>query len=340
MHIALDQELQVLNANKEFVIKPEEKDYFINSTLSYMINRKTPSSTEGNNYQEFVIDVEELNELDAETDYIPLRIIPGKNRGEITLPSNLLRYVDLVPLVYCGNSNTKVVDWVYATIPFKKDSVSLYDNFKITIDGNEVFNIGNYEAFKNGIKHIYQQYEVLNLIKTELESQGYDVYWETFGANYKANSFFIQGENITTDTNVVFQYKSFNDSATITKIPVSQYDIASTDSSLIESESRLIDREHLSNILKSSMSGTFPESVVVSRFKGLKRIDYSEKFIVPYVKVSYIRIPSIVSVSLNRHCDLSNDTAQKLIAFTAQRIKAVIDGGNYEKVLNENLLIQ
>ena len=329
LHLGVNLELDRIGAKFEQDVPAQQIDYFLNSVMLHMLEDALDVTP--NKRKQFQSNTFQLSELDGLIEHEDLSLhfssLQSKE-GLLDKPSLFFSYIDSTPYIKCVEAPKVSNPVSIAVIPFNLNDVNLWEEFKIQIGNKVVYSFN--DTFKNGLSDKLEAYQVVDSIIRELLGL---VYWEKFGGKQYNNSFIF-----LTDEIVTFTYKDSALNVEASPQLITRYDYGAI-TGVAATDSRLTKEESKNYQLKSNFDTSFPDSVLTTISNDLVRYYEGKKFIVSRVILTYYRKPKMISLSLGSGCELSDSFCNKLVAKTAQKIKAVINSEDYEKLLNENLIL-
>ena len=347
LHIGLEQGLQ---KHTSFVFDDyfsEEIDFVFDKITKRFIDDKfrKDNQSEGHEIQQGDYDdVQFLIEKDVE---LPAFLDTVDNKVYTVLPSN---YMNLVNDRVRINDDCKVADLTasetyekeFTTILKLTDSTKVsapfYDSVIITLNGVAVFTIADFNI-SAGLPSINHKFLIKNVILDELRqnlpTNVTGVYWENYRGTYTPDSFIFVSDitfaginSITIDSTTV--------NATTTQIAGLT---VSTLTPTKQVPNRLNKSGSLHEVLQNNVYfKTHPRSPISDLAKDKLFVYYNKRFIPTSIIIDYIRIPRRISLALNRTCELSESTHERIVDLAVEYIKNTIEQPSYDTKLKDNLL--
>lgn len=349
MHIGLDLQLQKMNSSAYGNIRPEEKDWLLNeSVLRFIKQRISPKSNlKREGFQDTIKRYDDLEEIITD---VPISLYKNDDDSLYgTLPYNYFHLVkSKSKIAYDCNGLTNTsnvnVDQRIAIVPFKDAPETLYSEFKIELHSGGVYydliNIEDYPSYEDGLATVDAKFILINLVLEEWNKIGggaFFVVWETYDNMYYKDSFIFvhpstthTGIRITTDT--VDEYPTF--------VSNTQVKYNYTITNIINGADRLIRNNEIDGLLDHPFGTTIPTSPLTILKDGRIILYHQKKFISNSSVLTIIRKPRKIDINLNQSCELNPNVHEEIVDMTVQRIKAILDSGNYKNIINENLLTE
>lgn len=332
MHIGIDQFLQKVNSNYIDSFSDEEKDYH----LSIEQERFIKTRISGNNiqrlgYQYTQKRYDDLQELI--TTFESNAFIKDTNTQYINLPPNYMALDSdrsLVDDLCNGNfaALTPLNQTVYYSFIAVEDDVDLYSVFSIAINGITVFDITDYPGLT--FFNSSDKFMLISLIRTELNRLGYTVYYENWNGFYYPNQLFFVNET-TNFNSVKFTYNSFFNLKSTTSVVLQRYLGIGK-----EVPNRLTKTSDLYEILRTNFGKSTAYSPVSSLEKTQLLVHHRQNFICTKIRLSYIRKPQPIILSLSQNCELSESVHEEIVELCAKRLAGLLEARNYNVMANEN----
>lgn len=385
LHIGVDLALQNLNSNRKQVVKPEEKDWFLNTTLLQVINNHIdPNSAlpeRGSDSGQRVVDY--LNVLKVHYKVKPV-IFYDEVKGLFTtpLPADYYRKsrisatahlnikeTDDNPKIDKGDDGNRLLKSVISFNDLAVDQsngganvpiAEYISKSKITVTSGTngegvIFNADdksetNVTEARYNFDNIVSLGSKFMMIATILEAcNAYNwvsVYWESFKGEYHSNSFIFvidpeahlqsTGQVITEINAVKYEINSTVYSKALKYVAgsiITGSGGKSVSCRIVESEEfkDMNDNEFLGSSYLKLNSIIENGEIVIAGSKDLKIID---------VDMTYYRRPRLINYKTGQNCEIpADDFKVQLVNLTAQKINAFLEEGNYQKMLNENMLL-
>lgn len=338
MHIGVNLLLEKVNSNFIDSIEPEELDWALNEeVLRFIKQRINPKSNDKQQgFQDNQKRFEDLKPL-----IVPVTLPSYTNDSNTVfshLPADYLIRINDRSTVkdLCGESFSTVGTTninKYVSCITIKDDTGLFAYFKIVINGTTVFDITNYPSISTGLPSIESKFELFLIVKKALTDLGFDC---KYGKYYDVDC--GQGITIVSDTPLVitveYSLTDINLMSSITQVLNKLNQVSAT----FEISNRFVSTEIFYKLLASSFGTTISYSPL-STMEGNKIIvAHNQKFIPTTIKLSYLRKPRKISLSLNQDCDLDDWIQSEIVDNTAKRLAGLLESNGYKNIINENLL--
>lgn len=339
VHIGVDLILQKINSNRVDSFEDQEIDWMFNEEVLRFVKQRINASSndKGQGFQYNKKRFEDLKQLISPPVTLPA-YVRDDNSVFSYLPYNYLILAndrtttkDLCSGSFSSTSTTTVTkDIVCFTI---KDDSSLYSTFKIRINGVTVFDITTIPSISSGLASIESKFELFAILEQNLTGLGYDCKYGTYYETYCG-----QGIVIVADSSISVEVEyTPSDIITFTSSSKSFTKISAI-SGTKEVPNRFTDTEKLYDLLASSF-GTTIASSPLSTMEGDKLIVFhNKKFIPTSIKITYLKKPRKINLSLNQDCDLDDWIQREIIDNTAKRLAGLVESNTYRNIINENLL--
>jgi len=346
-HIGIEQGLQKHNSFVFDDYFPEEIDFVLDKVTKRFIDDKfrKDKGSEGHEIQQGDYDdVQFMIEKDIE---LPAFLDTINNAVYTILPSN---YLNLISDRARINDNCKIINFTasesyekeYTTIlelaDSAKGSAPFYDVVTITLNGNEIFTIENF-TISSGLPSVNHKFLIKNIILDELRQNLpgniTGVYWENYRGKYTPDSFIFVSDIDFTGTNAIDIDGTIVNATTeqVTGLTVSVLDPTK------QVPNRLNKSGSLHKVLNNNVYfKTHVRSPVSDLAKDKLFVYYNKRFIPTSIIIDYIRIPRKISLALNRTCELSESTHERIVDLAVEYIKNTIEQRSYESKLKDNLL--
>lgn len=346
MHIGVNQWLQKINAKETDSFKPHEIDWALNEEqLRYIKQRtSTNSNSKKQGFQSTQKRYDDIEEL------ITSSILPAFYKDSDTvfsfLPYNYFRLLNDRSLVkdLC-NLPLTTIPTVNQTrkicvVPFPdatETSSPYYTALQLVRqdDASVLFDVNNYITTATGLNSKEEKFYIINLALEQMNRispNTIEVRWETFDDKYYPNSFVFVVKDSPLFTGVIL-----NPVGTIYTASISTY-LMYNPNPTKEVPNRLTKTDDLYVLLNSTFATTMAHSPISSLARGKINIHHRQKFILPFVKIDFIRKPRKIDLFLNQSCELNPNIHEELVEATARRLSGITKGENYQQIINENLI--
>jgi hypothetical protein len=227
-------------------------------------------------------------------------------------------------------------------LPFRnstKNASPYYDEVVIRLNGNVVFTISDF-SISAGLPSVEHKFLIKNIIIDELRANLPNnvtgVYWENYRGKFYPDSFiFVTNSNFNQGVNsiTVDGVSVSNPSNQVQGLQLYNYNYTN------EVPNRLIKSENLHELLNNNsfFKPNF-RSPISSLTKDRLTAYFSKRCIGVSLVIDYIRIPRRISLSLNRTCELSESTHERIIDLAVEYIKNTIEQPSYDLKVKDNIL--
>ena len=330
MHIALDQGVQYLAANRTRAFHPEEKDLILNKMVNRYITSRLRPRGDGS-YEVDSLAQEQLKTLIVQRAGIPAEV--GNKEYTVTLPSDLGWYITAQAGVQDRSCiTTSLIQQVKSRFVYlikyplsTRTSPKYY--ITATLGGVDIAELaqGNNAAEWIGLPSKDQVFEVMAFLTEALRSD-MDVYHES-------------GTTLRIVKSTGGQINATADAVSITanpdNIPYHVYDptIATNPTPI-----RLVP-----TVQKFELQGTpywrsTPQSLLACFVDGNLRIVEPQSSIITDSTVIYVKKPRRLSLALNQNSDLPEDYHGDIVDLAVSYIKLELNKPEWEKTLADNKL--
>lgn len=327
-HIELDLLLQKVNTHWNQSFLPQEKDLFLNREVTRFIKQRLNrfSNMKG---QALFDTIKRTIDIVPLLKTVPITVIKkSKKEAQIMLPFDFLYYVSSDIGICCTCINKKLINHTIYELEVTPPLSASEFPMVFTI-GNKTFTIepsdiptdylieSNIPVYKNStmlIKAILLLFKKKNKTDMELKydnARGVFIAraLKPFAVNY-----------VTANLNQYEKYEPFEtDLFSEVRVENEEFWRSANNSHL----SRSKDESMLSYLRENNLVISVPNGVVY----GLANLTYISK-------------PTVMDLSLQGNCNLTDEVMEEVVANTAQRLHAVVGTDNYEKYVRENILIE
>ena len=360
MHLAIQQGVDKINSLQADLLLPQEIDIELNKSMIRFINTKYGKNNKyRKGFEESQKRIDDLRSLVREYEAPTLfkEVLGAKFQIDtFTLPPDYLYLVNTLARVHRNNTCTEVDYFLNEPTPLLFFTISL-DAFVCNNNSSIADSIIMYEdasdltqgsaiVWQNN--NSYQFPQDINSVRGDIlenPGSGFTIYWEQFGElNY-------QGQFIVVPDPNVFSWLEWDASVgTVTTL----VNVASGGSHL-QSQTPLYSAANLkekrvlnSDPVEVTVSSTFAQqddifTLLTDPFNTTKHTDplytirgnaidmyTSDIFIIDAVKITYIRKPKEISLSLGVNCELPEHTHQEIVAMTVASILEAISDPRYQ----------
>jgi len=161
---------------------------------------------------------------------------------------------------------------------------------------------------------------VSSCIARELADQGWKVYWERYAERYYPKTLIVDLGPITGTGSITTDGTTTQASADTYYVKVLDYYKQATE----DQSNRLTASHIIQNLREVAFYRTQPESPI-SELAGQVLYTYTNKsFIVTSSRLSYVRKPQRISLSLGQDCEIAPEYHQLICDLTSEYFKAMI----------------
>ena len=370
LHIGLDLALQQLNSNRKQVVKPEEKDWFLNDTMLQVMNNHIDPNpiVPGRDSDSDQRAVDYLQSLKCDVKYkLPVTINRETGLYSIPLPADYYRKsristgvcLDRRKVVNgCASiPNNRTYQAIVPFVPRAAVNLSEYiENLNIVVANKVVFNaaakrLNDTSASKYSFVNIRTHEAVtMMMVPSILESVNdhnwISAYWENYnGVNYPQSFVFIvdveaylykYGSSIIQQAVAVLTAGSHILSV---NLAYEVMDIMSGKHTKIVPV-RIIESAKFDNVNNNSFFDSSYHSVAGVIEQGKVKVAPSNDFEIVSIQMTYYRKPKLINHLTGQNCEIgADDFKAQLVSQTAQKINAFLNGENYNQMTKENLMM-
>jgi hypothetical protein len=349
MHIAVEQGLQRVASYVFDDFLPEEIDLVLNKMQLRFIDDKFRKDRQSEGYEIQQGDLDDIQRLIEKDVELPAFLNLPSNNSYSILPANYLYLInDRTKIIRdCDTNNLRATEEYteeHRTVFLFPDSANAsspyYEEFNIVFNGTTIFDINSY-SLNTGLSSNEEKFVIKNLVLDEgkrgriAEENIIGVYWERYRGRYFRNSFIIistveatQDTSITVDSNTT----------EVTSTPIENLEVSSLTPTK-EVYNRLTKSEKLHEVLRDNVfHRTIPRSPISNLSEDRLTIYYNERFIATSIIIDYIRIPQLISLPLDRSCELDENTHERIVDLAVEFIKNTIEQPSYDTKVRDNLL--
>lgn len=350
MHIEVNQSLQKIAANRTRKFFDEEVDWLLNKNLSRFIqSRVTPKKDGSGGFEIKQFDIDAIQAILVRGREVPAYVADPRSY-KAQLPGDYAYLISdesvikLAP-VDLTNTPTQPLSSVLArnllVIPIPPSTLPVgpyYNNVSMSINGGVVFDIQLYTQQRSttftGYNSKDQVYEVSDCLLRELSDQKWSVYWERYAEMYYPRCLVI-------DTGAVVATASITIDGTTTPAKPMTYTVQVYDypTQPTQDQSNRLTASHIvQNLREVAFYKTQPESPI-SEISQRQLYTYTNKyFTVTSNRLSYVRKPRRISLTLGDDCDLAPEYHQLICDLTVEYVKGMISDPNWEVKLKDNMV--
>ncbi len=346
-HIDIDLAVQKINANYYRQLTSEEKDWLLNKHIGRFIKDRIKQDTDSLGFDATEVDMDALRTLVVlDRELVTFHIEDDATRAE--LPGDYSYLIDDFSntIAKCDTANYKaatnfqdatVYIYSFPLIQTTKGSSPYYQILNLKLNNVNILNVtglpglGTPDELFTVRDYILGQ--LTNYVRTQLledPSYNIDFYWEKFGSVYKPNCFLAVTTTQQTNTNT---------------ITIDATTTAATESTITRNfvplvagklcANRLVRGHFRSNLRSSAFARTSCTSPISALNGNQIKVYHDGKFIISKLKVSYIRKPAKISLSLNQNCDIAEEFHNEINDRVILDIKELIVSPDWEIKLRD-----
>jgi hypothetical protein len=346
MHIEIDQALQRVGSYVYDNFEAVELDLILNKMVMRYIDDKFRQDRMSEGFADEQGDLDDIQYLIEYDKSLPalLDTTFGKTYG--MLPSDYL---------YLLNDRTRMNDNCnldlttsqpyiqenMLVLPFDdttKVTAPFYDTMVITIGALTLLN-QSIPIDDNCEKHLVKN-EILDVINQSIREgiltgvKG--IYWERYRNTYRKESFIIITDSTLVGQTGTLSIDGTDITATTTLIPsLTISNLPFTN----EVDNRLVKSQFLpSNLFSNAYYKPNRRNPVSSLSKDRLHVYYDKKYIPTEILIDYVRMPQKISLSLNKSCELKEESHPKIIDLAVEYIKNTIEQRSYTTKVQDNQL--
>ncbi len=348
-HTQINILLQQINSERKRTIEPEEIDVVANKAVLEVINTNSTGKQHGGvGFDESLTKVDILKDLKRTSGSLAMFKVDTNVLGTY-LPADYHRLIkSRSSVVYDCNSvdkeedttNTRILVVSFPTVT----SAPYYDNFKLMLDGTEMYSYEGAALIKEDAK-----FRIINgaLEEVNRNTEGYtnvsggitkvSLFWETWADKYYPNSFIVVVNSYTISnlSDVKITYTGGSKSASVYDIVHTIYTNDYTTNSSRPNE--LVQSDDVDDMLNHPYFNKNRQTNPISTLeRNVLEVHHSDLFLIDSVKIRYIKKPRLIDLSLSQMCELQN--LEQVIQSTVRQFKARWNDPTYRNELNEVML--
>lgn len=349
-HIEVEQATQKIGANRTRKLFPEEIDWLLNKHQGRFIeSRVTPKKDGSGGFEVKQFDIDAIQNI-VVTGYEIPAYYADPRRYQAVLPgdySYLLSDESVVKLAPvdlarkpAAPMQTILTNHV-VLIPMRKSQLVTgpwYANVQVYLNTGLVFDMQSYTQARDvqftGFNSKDEIWPVAACVLRALSDQGWKVYWERFGNGYYPKTFIV-------DTGTTAGTGSITIDGTTAVAATDTYSAKAIDypqQSTQDQTNRLTASHIVQNLREVAFYRTQPESPLSEVSRGLLYTYANEYFTVTNNRISYVRKPRRISLSLGEDCELAPEYHQMICDLAVEYYKAIIADPNWEVKLKDNMV--
>lgn len=346
MHIEFETAYQNMASNVHRGFEADEIDWLLNSAVETFINERTkPHKREGN--PTFQMDSKSSSDLHTLVDDDNLLPVDKYNATtyRALLPGDYRLLISARP--YTLRTCDKGFDAAVVRTPFYFGKLSIpkttsqttpYKEFVVKLNGETIFDITNYH-FEIPLVDKAQRFVVIGLLLDVLSENGVSFYWEKYISYTTPLTLFIEQTTVVNSITVTIDGVTTAGTAGTTIRNVPAPSLLNPPVLGTMSSSRWTKSEQAYDLSVTPFFQSMYDSPLTSLAKGhVKIFGRDQSFIVTQCMVDYIRNPRVISLSLDRSCDLPAHTHPEICGIAAEKAFLYTQRPDWEKKVQDNTL--
>lgn len=349
MHIEVNQSIQKIAANTTRKLLAPELDWLLNKNMGRLVYKYVTPRKDGSGGFELVqFGIDAIRSLLVTGCELPaykadprrvMALLPGNYSYLISDESVVKRAMygtDGVPDQPVQRQLTSNL----LLLPVPQSTLSgppFYNGVQVYINGGLVFDIQGFAAARQGEYTGYNSkrevFYIAYCIQRELAKQGWQVYFQSYGDQYYPRTLIIDLGPLTGTASIIVDGVTTN--ATTASRSYIAYDYPQHPTE--DQSNRLTSSDLVQNLREVAFYKTQPESPI-SELAGRVLYTYTNPdFIVTNTRISYVRKPQLISLSLGQDCELAPEYHQQVCDLTSEYFKAMIADPNWEVKLKDDI---
>jgi len=349
MHIEVNQATQKIAANTTRKLRDPEVDWLLNKNMQRFIeSRVTPKRDGSGGYEVVQFGIDAIRALMVTGKELPSyladprrqkAILPGDYAYLISDESSIKRaQVDTSGQLVVPTKVTQVRNLLILPVPASALSAApYYSSVQVYINTGLVFDIQQYANARGsaftGYSSKDEVFFISSVLSRELCDKGWNVYWERYAERFYPRSLVIDLGPLVGTASIIID-------GTTTNAVTDTYYVNALDhyQQPVEDQSNRLTASNLvQNLREVAFYKTQPESPI-SELAGRVLYTYTNKsFIVINSRISYVRKPQRISLSLGTDCELAPEFHQEVCDLATEYFKAMTADPNWEVKLKDNM---
>lgn len=337
MHVAIDHGLQHISSNRKQSINSYFKDLALNyAVLQYIEHRSSGRTIDGTGFEDNQKRYDDLKELKRINIGISTYKQNGIDEVFVIQPNDYYKLIGSTSYVLYNKSkethtyNSDSIKYKVLNFPNDYNTGETYANFKITRDGVDIIDIGDYENFPSTFGH-ESKFMYVNLVLNKLV----DFHWERWDDSILYDSFIIIDDDDAVDYELTY---------TSNGTPISR--TSSNETIVVNKFDEPIDtvyKKRRNELLSSLYIENIEENVQYNRNRHRKPlskliqnriiIEQGEDFLIPFVDIEYLIKPTLIDYVTGKTCEIS--ITREIVDLAIQRLKAYMKDEGYQHVVHE-----
>ena len=316
MHIAIDLELNKVNSNLYDIIKPQEKDYFLNRAQERFIKQRySPmSNAKRNGFEMSQKRIDDLRNLVVPNYYDKVYQLAGNDfdyttKGRFYFPDDYWFLTSNRSKVYyneCGSiTQSTSTDSFYVAQVSIPDAEDTYASFFIEVDGVNLFNVSLYPEIA---EYTTEDKSVLiNLILTRLTATNWSFY-----SSFKNLTADLIGVKTSSGTITIGFGESETEFDTVNKRYA--YFTGTGGNDLVVAN-RFLQQDDVYIVQQDPFNKTSVADgpICIINSNNIDVFFEPNAFIVKEIAISYIRKPNLINLEQNQSCELAEHTHAEIV---------------------------
>lgn len=334
-HIAVNEKIQQINANRQESIRPQYIDIALNEAIDVLLTQKIKAFEESGRYYD---DLQVLKD----TYRSPLYLLANEgNRGFAYLPANYLHGVSYTASVifdkfkrYRTTESITTRIYVINISELFKTIPGYIEDFNIQIGADNItFHYPAKIYRKDGL------FEYINYMLSVLLRKGYNVTYEHYRGSYYPESlifYFDMPTLIVVGDKYEIKLDQFNNERY-----TGRYEVITANGTITKvRESRFAGMDLVSDVQRMDMLQTYHNRAnrhlhpicVIENDRLL--VDMDDKFIITDVAITYLRKPTRFNIVTDEVSELPFKT--EIIDLATQKLLGILKDPGYQVAINES----
>lgn len=349
MHIEVNQAVQKIAANRTRKLLDFEVDWLLNKNMDrFIYSRVTPKRDGSGGFEVKSFDMDAIRTILRPGVEVPTFVadprrvkafLPGDYAYLISDESTIKRaQVDLAgtPLKPAKTTLTKNL----LLIPVFQSALGTgpyYANVQVYISSGLVFDMQQYTQIRgatfSGFDSKDEVFYVAPLLLRAISDLGWKVYWEKYAE-------LVYPRTLVVDLGPMTYTGSITIDGVTRPAVASTYYVNELDfyQQPTEDQSNRLTASHIvQNLREVAFYKTQPESPITELAGHILYTYTNASFIVTSTRLTYVRKPQRISLSLGTDCELAPEYHQMICDLTAEYFKAMIADPSWEMKLKDNM---
>jgi len=361
-HIHVERGVQRYNANVYDYFLPQEIDLILTKMQNRFIDSKFRRDEKDLGFQYDQGDLDDIESLIVSGVEVPVFQDFSINKGRALFPYNYRHLIDIEGVgyrtcteptssLYTRETTTNAIQYItkYNINPSTTPVSSIgthYKDFKLSYNGEIIFDGNDYEELSDGLRSKEEFFLLQNLLLGKfyenLPSEIKGIYWERYDNISELYTLIVVADfqpSGSTSYSVETVIGNVPGTTTFQGNTIGRDRFYTTNDSNYNCKLRIVNNDRKSTILRdNAFSKTISRSPVTTISETGVIINYDKRFIVNFINIDYIRIPSYINLSLGRGFALREHTHERICDLAIEYIKNIIEQPSYQTTLNDNML--